>query len=195
MNTNERVSDEEIIKWIREGDSRGLAALYETYRSEFIPWAIRFTKCTSDEALDYYQAGVLIVYDNIQDGKIEELKSTIKTYLFSVGKNLAWQNRRKEARNQKLSSEYYLQLHVRERNEDDFLVEENNLELISQCFNRLGDPCRSLLDLFYYKKKSMEEIAVELNYKNAETAKNQKYKCMERLRKMVEAEQVKQQVD
>jgi len=86
-------------------------------------------------------------------------------------------------------------LHVRERNEDDFLVEENNLELISQCFNRLGDPCRSLLDLFYYKKKSMEEIAVELNYKNAETAKNQKYKCMERLRKMVEAEQVKQQVD
>jgi RNA polymerase sigma-70 factor (ECF subfamily) len=78
---------------------------------------------------------------------------------------------------------------------EQFENDENNLELVSRCFNQLGDPCHSLLDLFYYHKNSMEEIALALNYKNPETAKNQKYKCMERLRKLVEAELEKQPVE
>ncbi len=193
MNTNSRLSDFEMIKLIRKGDPKGLTVLYESFRSEFVHWAVKFTRCEEDDAFDYYQATVLIVYDNIHAGKIDDLKSSLKTYLFSVGKNLAWQHKRQKVRTEKINAEYYLQMHMNHQSDQDSNnIEEINLELISKSFNQLGAPCHSLLDLFYYHKKNMEEIAVQLNYKNSETAKNQKYKCMERLRKIVEAEQVKQ---
>jgi RNA polymerase sigma factor (sigma-70 family) len=195
MDTNTRLSDGEIVQLIRKKDPEGLTVLYETFRAEFVHWAVKFTKCDKNDAFDYYQATVIIVYDNIHTGKIEDLKSSLKTYVFSVGKNLAWQHKRQTARNEKISAEYYLELHMNTDDEHTRVEQENNLDLVSDCFNQLGDPCHSLLDLFYYHKNSMEEIALKLNYKNPETAKNQKYKCMERLRKLVEAQQEKQPVE
>jgi hypothetical protein len=49
----------------------------------------------------------------------------------------------------------------------------------------LGEPCHELLGFYYFGRKTMEEISTIMGYKNPDTAKNQKYKCMERLRKMV----------
>jgi RNA polymerase sigma-70 factor (ECF subfamily) len=66
--------------------------------------------------------------------------------------------------------------------------QELDLALVHRCFERIGDPCHRLLEFFYFRQKSMEEISAELGYKNPETAKNQKYKCMERLRKLVDDE-------
>ena len=48
----------------------------------------------------------------------------------------------------------------------------------------LGEPCKSLLEAFYIQRKNMGEIAGSFGYTNAENAKNQKYKCLLRLRKL-----------
>jgi hypothetical protein len=50
--------------------------------------------------------------------------------------------------------------------------------------NGLGEPCKSLLEAFYIQKRSMQEIATGFGYTNAENAKNQKYKCLMRLKKL-----------
>jgi RNA polymerase sigma-70 factor (ECF subfamily) len=63
---------------------------------------------------------------------------------------------------------------------------EESFQLARRALQKLGDPCRKLIELFYYEKKSITEIADEMDYKNPETAKNQKCKCMARLRKLVE---------
>jgi hypothetical protein len=49
---------------------------------------------------------------------------------------------------------------------------------------RIGEPCKSLLQAFYIEKKSMPEIAVAFGYTNADNAKTQKYKCLIRLKKL-----------
>jgi RNA polymerase sigma factor (sigma-70 family) len=188
MDTNGRIADAEIILRIQNGDAKGISTLYELYRVEFIKWAIKFAKCTEDEAFEFYQGSVMIVYDNIKTGKLEELTSSLKTYLFGIGKNLVWVYLRQKERDKKLMAEYYLLWHIDQTKDAGIMNEERNLEIISKCFNQLGNPCHGLLDLHYYQKKTMEEITVELNYKNTDSTKNQKYKCMERLRKMVEAE-------
>ncbi len=81
-------------------------------------------------------------------------------------------------RKQKAGAEFYLINHIQEDSPSELSSKESNLELVSACFDKLGDPCHQLLDLYYYKKKSMDEIAERLDYKNTDTAKNQKYKCM-----------------
>jgi hypothetical protein len=50
--------------------------------------------------------------------------------------------------------------------------------------NNLGEPCKSLLEAYYLQKKNMVEIATEFGYTNADNAKNQKYKCLMRLKKL-----------
>jgi DNA-directed RNA polymerase specialized sigma24 family protein len=48
----------------------------------------------------------------------------------------------------------------------------------------LGEPCKSLLEAYYFEKKNMVEIAEQFGYTNADNAKNQKYKCLMRLKKI-----------
>ena len=42
------------------------------------------------------------------------------------------------------------------------------------------------LEAYYYKKSSMQQICLSMGYKNADTAKNLKYKCLQRLKKMMD---------
>ena len=52
----------------------------------------------------------------------------------------------------------------------------------------LGEPCRRLIESFYLKEMSMQEIARSFGYTNAENAKTQKYKCFMRLKKIIDQE-------
>lgn len=180
-----KMSDLELVELVRAGDPGGLSYIYEKYRREFLSWIRKFNHCTEEEAREYYQATVVILYENTVSGKLIELQSSLKTYLFGIGKNLALQSNRQEKRFQQAKAEYLLETFVL-KDEDD--THEADLNLIGRCFNKLGDPCHRLLDSFYFFKKSMEEITADLGYKNPETTKNQKYKCMERLRRLVEDE-------
>jgi RNA polymerase sigma-70 factor (ECF subfamily) len=178
------MTDTEIISLIKRDDPQGLSTAYETFRTEFIHWLMKFQRCTNEEAREYYQAAILILYDNIHGGKIDSLRSSLKTYLFGIGKNLVWQHFRNNHREQVIGAEFYLKNHVNE-DADLQMEEEINLDVLSNSFGQLGEPCHELLDQYYFRKKNMEEIAAAMGYKNPETAKNQKYKCMERLRKIV----------
>ena len=47
---------------------------------------------------------------------------------------------------------------------------------------KMGEPCSPLLLSFYWDKLSWENIAVLLHYKDANSAKTQKYKCIQKLK-------------
>ena len=158
-----------------------LAELYESYRTEFLRWIMKY-RCTSEEAKDAYQFAVLTFYENIINGKLTLLSSSEKTYLFAIGKNKIMEMKR--------ASGKLTEINDREENlpdisfDDDEQVDPNQLKRVALCLEKLGQPCVSLLKEFYYHCRSMEEIAKLLDYKNTDSAKNQKYKCLLRLRKL-----------
>jgi len=181
------MSDAELLHLVQSGDPSGLSFVYEKYRKEYINWIRRFNRCDMDDAIEFYQATIVIFYENVANGKLTDLQSSLKTYLFGIGKNLALHEFRRSVRNDKMNAEFHLQMHLAS-SAQEMLDQEEDLALVHRCFERIGDPCHKLLQLFYFNQRSMEEISAELGYKNPETAKNQKYKCMERLRKLVEDE-------
>jgi DNA-directed RNA polymerase specialized sigma24 family protein len=69
---------------------------------------------------------------------------------------------------------------------------DNDFETMENAMRSLGEPCKSLLEAFYIQKKQMVEIAEEFGYTNADNAKNQKYKCLMRLKKLFFAQYNKQ---
>ena len=48
-----------------------------------------------------------------------------------------------------------------------------------------GQVCYELLKMAFFENKTMDAIAVSMNYTNADNAKNQSYRCRERLKKNV----------
>jgi len=57
-------------------------------------------------------------------------------------------------------------------------------EMMEQAINHLGEPCKSLIEAYYLQKQNMQDIASRFGYTNADNAKNQKYKCLMRLKKI-----------
>ncbi len=71
--------------------------------------------------------------------------------------------------------------------EDEFETHEkrnSDFILMEHALNKIGEPCKSLLEAYYFQKKNMPEIAVAFGYTNADNAKTQKYKCLVRLKKI-----------
>ena len=71
--------------------------------------------------------------------------------------------------------------------EDDIKAHEErefHYEQLNNALDQIGEPCRSLLKAFYHQDKSMNEIAADFGYTNSENAKTQKYKCLQRLKKL-----------
>ena len=176
----------EVIQKIRAGGQTELGMIYEEYRSEFLQWITKEYDCSMDDGKDLYQLVILIFYDNVKRGKLEHLVSSIKTYLFGIDKNLAKDNMRKEKKFIPINQEKWIKEYLID--EPDQQIDDNIFGLAKKALVKLGQPCQRLIELFYYENKSMQEITEAMHYKNAETTKNQKCKCMARLRKLVDDE-------
>jgi DNA-directed RNA polymerase specialized sigma24 family protein len=64
---------------------------------------------------------------------------------------------------------------------------ENNerVAAVRGAMEQIGNPCRDILLLYYWEERSMEEIAAELGFANADTVKSKKYQCKKALEKLV----------
>jgi DNA-directed RNA polymerase specialized sigma24 family protein len=67
---------------------------------------------------------------------------------------------------------------------EEFNKKDAAFAIMDRALNSLGEPCKSLLEGYYLNKKGMQELADDFGYTNADNAKNQKYKCLLRLKKL-----------
>ena len=173
-----------LIERIRSKDSEeALKEVYNKYRKEFFLWAVRKHSCSVDDAKDVFQQTIVIFYENVRSGKVTELTSHVKTYLFSIGKNKMLELMRQK---KKLPVHFDDVTYFDAEQIDDDLDDgyEKKIRNIELCLEELGNPCKKILQQYYYHKKSMIEISEILDYKNSDTVKNLKYKCLQRLREI-----------
>jgi RNA polymerase sigma factor (sigma-70 family) len=175
---------------IRNGDQRQIETIYNNHRSEFISWIVKLYHCSYKDAGDIYHYSVLAFYENVVSNKLKVLECSIKTYLFAIGRKKYLELLKSDKKFVQNDNERIL-INLPEVQKTDALIKEQQLECVEKGLDKLGEPGRTILELYYYHGKSMEEIAELLNYKNSATAKNLKYKSLLRLRKICQEEQKK----
>jgi RNA polymerase sigma-70 factor (ECF subfamily) len=165
---------------LRAGDETPLYELYRLYRDEFIKWSSNTYGGSQEQSKDAFQEAILDFHQNVIHGKLTELSSSLKTYLFQIGKHKLLNILKKDRR-----MTYNDALHLITHGEVDTFMEEENKaytqEQISNAIEQLPVDCQKVLNLFYFKEYDMESIARELNYKNSDTAKSKKSVCMKNL--------------
>ena len=177
-------SKEQLLSHIRQGDDKVLNRLYNDYRERFLRWAMGRYQCNDDAAAEVYQKAFTILYFNIKNNKVTELTSSLETYLFGIGKNV-FRERYKDKFNQVQSIDERFDLKEVDMTIIDKHQKIHQRTAVHGLLEQLGEPCNSILLLYYYRKFSMESIAREVGYKNEAVAKKKKYQCLQGLRKMV----------
>ena len=136
---------------------------------------------TADDAKDIFQEAMIVLYEKARSGTFE-LNCQIKTYVYSVCRRL-WLKKLQQTDRYSQIGDVEGAVPVDE-DIDDHHQRDLEFEMMEKAINNLGEPCKSLLEAYYLQKKSMQEIAGDFGYTNAENAKTQKYKCLMRLKKI-----------
>lgn len=175
------------VHLIKNQPNKGLNLVYNQFKNPFCNWVKTKGDFSSYDAADIFQSSVTILHQNITLGKVDSLEC-IKSYLFAIGKNKISEKLRANKKRIKLSNSL--------KNKPPYILNEDNVQhsdeekmnSANNALEKLGDPCKTVIRLYYIEEYSLEEIAKIMGYKNKETVKTKKYKCINRLRKLIKEE-------
>ena len=179
------VQESALLEGLAKNDRKAIEAIYaEQYH--MVQSLIINNNGTYDDARDIFQETMIVLYEKASSGTFV-LNCKLKTYMYSVSRRL-WLKRLQQM--QRFQPDMNGLQDLVPVEEDVEQHEQNNSAflLMDKALQGLGEPCKSLLESYYIDKKSMGEIAASFGYTNPENAKNQKYKCLVRLKKLFFAE-------
>ncbi len=174
-------ADQEILYGILNNEGIILERLYKAYFPMVLQLIIN-NNGTDDDAKDVYQEAIIVLYEKVKAGNFE-LNSKLKTFLYSVCRRLWLKKLNYQSRFVGNLNDY----------EDHFVVdhdiavhEEKEMQLnkMAGTLDELGEPCKTIIEDFYIHHMGMQEICEKFGYTNADNAKTQKYKCLQRLKKL-----------
>ena len=181
-------NDNQILESIKRGEPKVLEKLYDDIRQPFLVWASQLYQCETEDAVEIYQKAYTILYMNVRNGKLTSLTSSVKTYLFSIGKNLfreKFRNKHKRLVNiddvsNTTSFNAEVDAHVLDAYEST-----HQKELVRKLLAEIGDPCSTLLELMFIKGYSAEAVVREMNYSDERVVRKRKSLCLKKMREMV----------
>lgn len=161
---------------LRNDDKKALEEVYVLYKEAFVNYGLRFN-LTKDDLIDVYQDSVIAMYQNFTTKQIHIESSSLKTYLFSIGKHKIYDRlkERKQFIGAVVLEDDYEEIDLNET----VLTKEQ--QLLQKYFTRLGESCQHILKLFYYRSLSIKEIVQQTQYKDENTVKSHKSRCLKKL--------------
>lgn len=179
------LSDQLVVERLKKGDDSLFQKFYLEERKSFIQWCLKEYNLSTDESNDFYQEAQMYLYENIINGKLKHLTSSLRTYLYSIAKNQLRIRFKKMVVVQKHEKNLCEHLVFLKTSEGLDSKRKETVDTMARSVKQMAEPCKSLILLFYYENLSFKLIAKRLGYKNESVAKNQKKRCMERLRALL----------
>ena len=176
----------ELIKSIKQGDDEAYSFIYREYRESFVKWAEQNFKVDREEALDVFQDTLVRLFTNVVKGRLDNLSSNFKTYLFAIGKHVLLDKMKRVHRLLYVEKfEPEMEKIAEELKDDPQEMSNERRQKLMKVLSELEEPCYTILEQYYFKGFSMEMIAYDLNYKNKNVAKTMKMRCLKKLKKAI----------
>lgn len=180
MNTLEE--EKILLQGLANEDKSSIERIYRDHYS-MVQHLVVNNNGSTDDAADIFQESMIVLFEKVKTGNFE-LHCQLKTFIYAVSRRL-WL--KKLNQNQRFSSTGADQLEEVVSVDEDMEIHENRqkeFNLMEAAMQKIGEPCKSLLEAYYLQKKQMQAIAADFGYTNADNAKTQKYKCLVRLKKL-----------
>ena len=165
----EKITRDKVLKWVNE-DNKLRQQIYQ---------AIMKNSGKSEDAEDCYQNGIILLDSKLKEGKYNG--GAMKGFFYQLCFNL-WRNELKRSKPQPIDNNE-LNKPVTKEDPARVLEKKELALLLNHLFEKLGESCKKMMQLKYFiiDKYTMDEIAVQMGYKNAQIASNALSKCRKRL--------------
>lgn len=176
--------EQELIRSIKAGENHLLESFYKK-NFPIISHYIKQNNGNKEDAQDVFQEAIITLIHKVKEPNFI-LTSTLSTYLFAISKNI-WLKHLRD--NKFISTEQFEnELHDIESSSDESetLNHQNKmlnwLELITK-------HCQQILKAIFFYNQPIEKLMVKMGWKNKHTASNQKYKCIQQLKRVKEKDE------
>lgn len=168
-----------------EQTKKEIASFYTCHKSEFInKFRKDYPTLNIDVLIDIFQEAVVIGAEKVNQSKFEG-RSTLKTYIFGIGKNLI----RDYFRKVKQQNEYQKDFQFTNEDREEVFEIENPIDIrssaLKSAMKKLEKHCLDILNAFYMEGKKYPEIVEEFKYSNVAVAKSTKSRCFKHLKQLV----------
>lgn len=175
-------SENELLDRLAKNDSKTVEAIYRDHYGMIQAFVVK-NNGSEEDARDIFQEAVTVLYEKACSDDFA-LSCSIGTYLYAVSKRLWLKKLNRSARNVVTKTNDFEDVAGMDTDLDYFEKMEAKFKVMKKALDHLGEPCKTLIKSFYIKQKSMADIAEDFGYTNADNAKTQKYKCLQRLKKI-----------
>jgi len=175
------LNEKELLEGLAASDRKAVETIYQD-NYNMVQALVINNNGSADDAKDIFQETMIVLYEKVRTGSFE-LNCQIKTFVYSVSRRL-WLKRLQQQNRYAAPGDNMEAVIPVEDDLDAHEQRNTEFEMMEQAILHLGEPCKSLLEAYYLQKQNMQTIAANFGYTNADNAKNQKYKCLMRLKKI-----------
>lgn len=152
----------------------------------------RFPSLRYEDVENIYNDAFVAIYENLESGRVKE-NTNWESYILAIGFNMATKQLRHtlitdsmtvpEGDDNKQSFANKVEAAIKEMPDEDvaFCKNVEVQAILGDELERIPEGCAKLLKLYYQNDIEMSDVAEELGYKNADTAKAKKAQCMKNL--------------
>ena len=174
---NERL----LLEGLAASDKKAVETIYREHYNMVQSLVIN-NNGSADDAKDIFQETIIVLYEKVRTGSFE-LNCQIKTFVYSVARRL-WLKKLQLQNRYSAPGDNMENIVAVDDVLEDHEQRDAEFDMMDKAINSLGEPCKSLLEAYYLQKQSMQAISASFGYTNSDNAKNQKYKCLMRLKKL-----------
>lgn len=165
------------------------------YRGRTIAYLCKTYSMSREDCEDVIQESYIVLVNNVHDGRLDNVSSSLYTYFLGICKNKVHELLRSKSKRPLLIPDSDFcdsKPEILERNANRLLEivdhQENDYKelVIRRVVQDLPSPCGELLWSYYRDCLSMKAIAAMFGYANENSAKVTKHRCQERFRKHYE---------
>jgi RNA polymerase sigma factor (sigma-70 family) len=173
--------EQALLKGLAKNDSKAVETLYKEHFG-MVQHFVLNNNGSYEEARDIFQEAMIALYEKAQSDNFV-LTCQIKTYVYSICRRL-WLKRLQQLGKFSQPMDGFDEVVAVEEDLEEHEKRNAEFAIMERALNSLGEPCKGLLEGYYLKKMDMNSLAKDFGYTNADNAKNQKYKCLMRLKKL-----------
>jgi RNA polymerase sigma factor (sigma-70 family) len=189
MTSTQTYTDKEIIAGLKNRDSKAFKELYHSHTAKFKLMIIG-QGGSQDDADEIEQLVIINLYEKVMGGQFQLNENTkLSTYLYAVARNIWYKKATKKYQTVSIDNKNIVLPEIVEEIDIQIDPIEDEEQLLINAIKKIGDSCKQILTKFYYEKKSMRQIAIELVDISEENLRKRKYKCIQKLKKLFEKEQ------
>ena len=178
-------SNQYYLGLFRANRKRGIDVIYLDHKQYFIQYLAQFYPIYSDLDMIYTDA-VLVLIENLGRSSFQ-LTCTIQTYLNAIGKNQLFKKINREPEVSTLPEGFDCGDWLEDIELDGISPAE--YAIFKKVFKQMAEArskCYQIFQRVYYQGQAMKEIALELGYSSEANARQQKYKCLLRLKENID---------